>query len=83
MQPIIEAAPQLMSFLGETSLAHFAAVRAALDAAGLAYRVNPRMVRGLDYYNLSVFEFVTDRLGSQGTVCAGADLPPSCSNKPS
>ena len=46
-------------------------MRAALDAAGLAYRVNPRLVRGLDYYNLTVFEWVTDRLGSQGTVCGG------------
>jgi histidyl-tRNA synthetase len=60
-----------MDFLGEASLAHFAAVRAALDAVGLAYRVNPRMVRGLDYYNLTVFEWVTDHLGSQGTVCGG------------
>ena len=46
-------------------------MRAALDAAGLAYRVNPRLVRGLDYYNLTVFEWVTDHLGSQGTVCGG------------
>jgi hypothetical protein len=68
---IIESAPQLMDFLGAESLAHFAAVRAALDAAGLAYRVNPRLVRGLDYYNLTVFEWVTDHLGSQGTVCGG------------
>ena len=71
MQLIIESAPQLMDFLGAESLAHFAAVRAALDAAGLAYRVNPRLVRGLDYYNLTVFEWVTDHLGSQGTVCGG------------
>ncbi len=71
MQAIIEAAPQLMDFLGAASLAHFDAVRAALDAAGLAYRVNPRLVRGLDYYNLTVFEWVTDHLGSQGTVCGG------------
>ena len=71
MQAIVEAAPQLMDFLGEASLAHFAAVRAVLDAAGLAYRVNPRLVRGLDYYNLTVFEWVTDHLGSQGTVCGG------------
>jgi histidyl-tRNA synthetase len=71
MQLIIESAPQLMDFLGAESLAHFAAVRAALDAAGLAHRVNPRLVRGLDYYNLTVFEWVTDHLGSQGTVCGG------------
>jgi histidyl-tRNA synthetase len=60
-----------MSFLGEESLAHFNAVRCALDAAGLTYRINPRLVRGMDYYNLTVFEWVTDRLGSQGTVCGG------------
>ena len=46
-------------------------MRAVLDAAGLAYRINPRLVRGMDYYNLTVFEWVTDRLGSQGTVCGG------------
>ena len=71
MQPIIEAAPKLMDFLGEASLAHLNAVRAVLDAVGLEYRLNPRLVRGLDYYNLTVFEFVTDHLGSQGTVCGG------------
>ena len=71
MQPIIEAAPKLMEFLGEASLAHLNAVRAVLDAVGLEYRLNPRLVRGLDYYNLTVFEFVTDHLGSQGTVCGG------------
>ena len=46
-------------------------MRAVLDAAGLAYRINPRLVRGMDYYNLTVFEWVTDRLGAQGTVCGG------------
>jgi len=71
MQAMVEAAPQLMDFLGEASLAHFNAVRAILDAAGLAYRINPRLVRGMDYYNLTVFEWVTDHLGSQGTVCGG------------
>jgi histidyl-tRNA synthetase len=71
LQAIVEAAPKLIDFLGEASLAHFAAVRAVLDAAGLAYRVNPRLVRGMDYYNLTVFEWVTDQLGSQGTVCGG------------
>jgi histidyl-tRNA synthetase len=71
MQPVIEAAPKLMDFLGPESLAHFDAVRAALDAVGLEYRVNPRLVRGMDYYNLTVFEWVTDQLGSQGTVCGG------------
>ena len=71
MQPVIEAAPKLFDFLGSESLAHFNAVRAALDAVGLEYRVNPRLVRGMDYYNLTVFEWVTDQLGSQGTVCGG------------
>jgi histidyl-tRNA synthetase len=71
MQAVVEAAPKLMDFLGEASLAHFNAVRAVLDAAGLEYRVNTRLVRGMDYYNLTVFEWVTDQLGSQGTVCGG------------
>ena len=71
MQPVVEAAPRLMDFLGEASLKHFDAVRAMLDAAGQPYRINPRLVRGMDYYNLSVFEWVTDRLGAQGTVCGG------------
>jgi histidyl-tRNA synthetase len=71
MQSLIGAAPQLMSFLGAESLAHLNAVRAALDAAGQPYVINPRLVRGLDYYNLTVFEWTTDKLGSQGTVCGG------------
>jgi histidyl-tRNA synthetase len=71
MQALIEEAPRLMDFLGEASRAHFDAVRSVLDAVGLAYRVNPRLVRGMDYYNLTVFEWVTDQLGSQGTVCGG------------
>ena len=71
MQAMAEAAPKLLDFLGEASLAHFNGVRALLDAVGLAYRINPRLVRGLDYYNLTVFEWVTDKLGAQGTVCAG------------
>ena len=71
MQGVVEAAPKLIDFLGEASLAHFNAVRAILDASGVSYRINPRLVRGMDYYNLTVFEFVTDRLGSQGTICGG------------
>ena len=71
MHALVEAAPVLMDFLGAESLAHFNAVREVLDAAGLAYRINPRLVRGMDYYNLTVFEWVTDQLGSQGTVCGG------------
>jgi histidyl-tRNA synthetase len=71
MQAVVEAAPKLIDFLGAASLAHFDAVRAVLDAAGLPYRVNPRLVRGMDYYNRTVFEWVTERLGAQGTVCGG------------
>jgi histidyl-tRNA synthetase len=71
MQSLVEGAPRLIDHLGAESRAHFDALRAALDAAGLAYRVNPRLVRGMDYYNLTVYEWVTDHLGSQGTVCGG------------
>jgi histidyl-tRNA synthetase len=71
MQAMAEGAPKLLDYLGEASLAHFNGVRALLDAVGLAYRINPRLVRGLDYYNLTVFEWVTTKLGAQGTVCAG------------
>lgn len=71
MQSIVEAAPRLIDFLGEASLSHFNAVKAILDANRCLGRVNPRLVRGMDYYNLTVFEFVTDQLGSQGTICGG------------
>ncbi len=71
MQALVEAAPKLSEHLGDASRAHLAAVCAVLDAAGLPYRINPRLVRGLDYYNLTVFEWVTDHLGAQGTVCGG------------
>jgi histidyl-tRNA synthetase len=71
MQPLVEAAPVLMDYLGEASLKHFDALRAMLDAAGQPYRINPRLVRGMDYYNLTVFEWVTDLLGAQGTICGG------------
>ena len=71
MQTMLEAAPKLMDFLGEASLNHFNSVKAMLDANGVAYRINPRLVRGMDYYNLTVFEFVTQSLGSQGTICGG------------
>jgi histidyl-tRNA synthetase len=76
MQPVLEAAPKLMDFLGAASLAHFDGVRAILDAAGMPYRINPRLVRGMDYYNLTVFEWVTDLLGSQNTVCGGGRYDP-------
>ena len=71
LQPVIEAAPRMLDFLGPDSRAHFDAVCNVLDAAGLAYRVNPRLVRGMDYYNLTVFEWTTTLLGSQATVCGG------------
>jgi len=71
LQEMADNAPRLLDYLGEASLAHFDGVRQRLEDAGIAYRVNPRLVRGLDYYNLTVFEWVTDRLGAQGTVCGG------------
>ncbi|MBP7567739.1 MAG: histidine--tRNA ligase [Burkholderiaceae bacterium] len=71
MQELVAAAPRLFDFLGAESLAHFKVVTDILDANGVAWTLNPRLVRGLDYYNLTVFEFVTDRLGSQGTICGG------------
>ncbi|MBA1148067.1 histidine--tRNA ligase [Ectothiorhodospiraceae bacterium WFHF3C12] len=71
MQDIIADAPSLMDHLDDESRAHFDAVQAALRASGLSFQVNPRLVRGLDYYTRTVFEWVSDRLGAQGTVCAG------------
>jgi len=71
MQTVVESAPRPLDYLGEASLTHFNTLKTILDANGVAYIVNPRLVRGMDYYNLTVFEFTTDRLGSQGTVCAG------------
>ncbi|WP_096662553.1 histidine--tRNA ligase [Polaromonas sp. AET17H-212] len=71
MQALVEGAPRLIDFLGEASLAHFSSVKAILEANGIAYSINPRLVRGMDYYNLTVFEFITDSLGAQGTICGG------------
>ena len=71
MQPVIEAAPVMLDFLDDASAAHFERLRALLEAAGVEYTVNPRLVRGLDYYSRTVFEWVTDALGSQGAVCSG------------
>lgn len=71
MQEMIEAAPKLMDYLDDESRQHFEQLKAILDAAGIHYRINPRLVRGLDYYCKTVFEWVTDDLGAQGTVCAG------------
>ena len=71
MQDLIEAAPKLNAHLDEASAEHFAKLCGLLDAVGIDYRINPRLVRGLDYYSKTVFEWVTDKLGAQGTVCAG------------
>ncbi len=71
MQKLIESAPKLMDYLDEASKQHFDGLRALLDEASVAYEINPRLVRGLDYYGLTVFEWVTDELGAQGTVLAG------------
>ena len=71
LQAIVEAAPRLADYLGDESKAHFDAVQVFLKDAGIPYRINHRLVRGLDYYNRTVFEWVTTSLGSQGTVCAG------------
>jgi len=71
MKEVIETAPKLLDFLGEASLAHLSTVTSILRANEVPFSINPRLVRGMDYYNLTVFEFVTTRLGSQGTICAG------------
>ncbi len=71
MQEMITGAPKLIAHLGAESMAHFEGVQQVLRDAGMPYEINPRLVRGLDYYNLTVFEWVTERLGAQGTVCAG------------
>lgn len=68
---VLRDAPALIDYLGEASRAHFDSLRALLDAAGVAHVVNPNIVRGLDYYGRTVFEWTTDALGAQGTVCAG------------
>ena len=71
LHDLILGAPKLIDHLGAESMAHFEAVQQVLRDAGQPFAINPRLVRGLDYYNLTVFEWVTDRLGAQGTVCAG------------
>ena len=76
MQEMVNAAPRLLDYLGEESLAHFNGVKNLLDKNAVQYTVNPRLVRGLDYYNRTVFEWVTDELGSQGTICAGGRYDP-------
>lgn len=71
VQAVVAKAPNLLDYLGAESRAHFEELGRLLAAAGVSYQVNPRLVRGLDYYNLTVFEWVSDRLGAQGTVCGG------------
>ncbi len=71
MQGVVEAAPVMLDYLDDESAAHFNELKSMLDDNGIAYSVNPRLVRGLDYYNRTVFEWVTDALGSQGAVCSG------------
>lgn len=70
-QAILDQAPSLMDYLDDDSCQHFETLKSLLDAAGVAYIINPRLVRGLDYYSKTVFEWVTDKLGAQGTICAG------------
>jgi histidyl-tRNA synthetase len=71
VQEVVADAPALMGYLGGNSTAHFDGLRRLLAAAGVQYTINPRLVRGLDYYNLTVFEWISDALGAQGTVCGG------------
>ena len=76
MQELVNGAPKLIDYLGAESLAHFAGVRKILDHNNIPYTVNPRLVRGMDYYNRTVFEWVSDELGAQGTVCGGGRYDP-------
>jgi histidyl-tRNA synthetase len=71
MKEIIEGAPRLLDDLDEESLVHFDALQRILREQGVDFEINPRLVRGLDYYNRTVFEWITDKLGAQGTICAG------------
>jgi histidyl-tRNA synthetase len=71
VQEIVASAPSLAGYLGDASSAHFEGVKRLLGAAGVEFSINPKLVRGLDYYNLTVFEWISDRLGAQGTVCGG------------
>ena len=76
MQELVTAAPRLIDYLGDESLSHYNGWKAGLDALNISYIENPRLVRGLDYYNLSVFEWVSSDLGSQSTVCGGGRYDP-------
>ena len=85
MQTMVNGAPQLLAYLGAESLAHFEGVQKILNHNNIPFTINPRLVRGMDYYNRTVFEWVTDQLGSQGTVCAGGrydSLFEICGGKP-
>ncbi|HXF47061.1 MAG TPA: histidine--tRNA ligase [Burkholderiaceae bacterium] len=76
MAPVIETAPRIIDYLGAESRAFFDGLQAQIAEAGIEFSVNPRLVRGLDYYNLTVFEWITDALGSQGTICGGGRYDP-------
>jgi histidyl-tRNA synthetase len=76
MQEVAQNAPKLIDFLGEESRAHFEGLQRILKANNIPFTINPRLVRGLDYYNLTVFEWITDKLGAQGTVAAGGRYDP-------
>jgi histidyl-tRNA synthetase len=76
MQALVNAAPKLVDFLGDESRAHFEGVLTLLRSANVPYKINPRLVRGMDYYNRTVFEWVTDLLGAQGTICGGGRYDP-------
>lgn len=85
MQDMVNAAPRLLDYLGEASRAHFEGVQAILRNNSVPFSINPRLVRGMDYYNRTVFEWVTDQLGAQGTVCGGGRYDPLveiCGGKP-
>lgn len=71
LQTLIQDAPKLLEHMDEASLAHFSELQQLLSSLGIPFEINPNLVRGLDYYNLTVFEWVTDKLGAQGTICAG------------
>src|SRR5690606_4693753 len=76
LQEMAAGAPKLIDYLGEESLRHFERVQELLKANNIPFTINPRLVRGLDYYNLTVFEWVTDKLGAQGTIAGGGRYDP-------
>jgi histidyl-tRNA synthetase len=76
MQELVNQAPKLLDYLGDASRSHFEGVQRLLDANNIRFSINPRLVRGMDYYNRTVFEWITDQLGSQGTVCGGGRYDP-------